>query len=206
MTSDPYARVRRAVERFVRGTGSAGGGRRSVGAGKKIPPGMLGITITDDSRANAAGLDRIFDAFGATIDEIPDVLAAAVPTIREQHAAVFRTEGTAGRGKWAPLAPATLAERARLGYGPGPIQVRTGALRDHVLSTPAKIVRRGRTVELTIRPADKVGGVPKYRALALGTSRIPARPMVTVGPAGAARITSAISRELRRRAAARGLA
>lgn len=166
---------------------------------------MIGVTILDDSRTRGKGLDRVFDAFGATIDDLPDVLADAVPTIRQAHRRVFTTEGAAGRGKWARLSPVTIRERRRLGFGDGPIHVRTGQLRDHVLTAPAKITRRGRTVTLTIRPADTVGGVPKYRALAMGASRIPARPMVTLGPASAARVTSTIQRSLRARAARNGL-
>jgi hypothetical protein len=204
MGSDPYAPLRRAIDRFLKASGGSGP-QRPPSAGRRIPPGMLGVTITDDSKAMAKGLDRIFDAFGATMDEIPDVLRAAVPTIREAHRATFRSEGAAGRGKWRPLAPSTLRDRQRLGYGPGPILVRSGQLRDHVLSAPAVVRRRGNEVELRIRPADSVGGVPKYVANAKGTSRIPGRPMVAVGPASAAKITSQISRDLRARARAKGL-
>lgn len=197
---DPYGAVRAAVARFTKLAGAKG--RPS---GNRIPPGMIGITITDDARTRTRGLDRIFDAFGATIDDLPQVLDAAVPTIREAHRRVFATEGAAGRGKWAPLAPATLRDRARKGFGPGPIHVRTGALRDHVLTAPARITRSGSTVELRIRPDDNVGGVPKYRALALGTDRIPARPMVALGPGEATAVTSTIQRAFRARAQAHGL-
>lgn len=203
MAGDPLSRVRSAVDRFARSSG--GGGRGNVPAGGAIPPGMIGVSITDDSPANLRGLDRIFDAFGATIDDLPKILEDSVPAIREAHRQVFATEGAAGRGSWPSLAPSTLRERARLGFPPGPIHVRTGALREHVLSAPAKITRRGDTVELRIRPDDNVGGVPKYRALALGTDRIPSRPMVAVGPQAATRITSAIQRAFRARAGANGL-
>lgn len=203
MAVDPFRELRKAIDEFVRKIEGAGGG--GGGRGARIPAGMVGITIVDDSNENARGLSRIFDAFDTTIAEIPDVLREAIPTVREAHRANFTTEGAAGRGRWAALAPSTLRERARLGFGPGPILVRTGELRDHVLSAPAKITRRGRTVELRIQPGPVVGGVPKYVANALGTSRIPPRPMVTVGPAGATRITSTISRSLRARARANGL-
>lgn len=166
---------------------------------------MIGITIRDDAPGNTKGLDRIFDGFGATMNDLPAILLEAVPTIRAAHAEVFRSEGAAGRGRWSALAPSTLAERQRLGFGPGPILVRTGGLRDHVLSAPARITRRGNTVELRIQPAAVVDGVPKYAANALGTDRIPARPMVALGPAASARVTSVVSRALRARARANGL-
>lgn len=199
--TDAAKRLRAAVQAFLKSSGRSSSPR----PGGRIPPGMIGVTIVDDSTSNLRGLDRIFDAFGATIDELPDVLQEALPSIREAHAAVFDTEGQAGRGSWASLAPSTLEDRARKGFPPGPILFRTGALRRHVLSAPARITRKGDTVELRIRPDNNVDGVPKYSALALGTSRIPARPMVTVGPAQAAKVTSSIQRALRRRAQANGL-
>lgn len=196
---DPLGAVRAAVARF------AASGAKGRPSGNRIPPGMIGVTITDDARARSRGLDRIFDAFGATVDDFPQVLEAAVPTVREAHRRVFESEGASGRGKWAPLAPATLRDRARLGFPPGPIHVRTGALKAHVLAAPARVTRSGTGVELRIRPDDNVAGVPKYRALALGTSRIPARPMVALGPGDAARVTSTIQRAFRDRARAHGL-
>lgn len=168
--------------------------------------GVFRVTIGDDAPRNTRGLDRVFDGMGATIDDLPRILESAVPTIREAHAAVFTSEGAAGRGSWQALAPRTVRERVRLGYpGSNPILVRTGALRDHVLSTPAVVSRKGNTVELRIAPAREVDGVPKYRALARGFGAIPARPMVALGPSAAARVTSTIVRAFRARAAANGL-
>lgn len=192
MTDDPTDRIRAAVAKI----GAQGGGS-----------GMIRVTLGDDNAARTKGLDRVFDAFGATMDDVPKVLESIVPTIRAAHRATFDTEGAAGRGAWAALAPRTLRDRRRLGYGPGPKLVRTGALRDHVLSTPAKVTRRGDTTELRIEPDPDVGGVRKYRALALGRPEInlPGRPMVAVGPASARTITSALQRALRARAAAAGL-
>jgi hypothetical protein len=173
----------------------------------KSPASQLRVTIYDDSKARGKGLDRIFDAFDITMREIPEVLASIVPTVHDAHRRNFATEGSAGRGKWAPLAPSTLAERQRLGFGSGPILNRTGALEAHVVGTPARITRRGNVVELRIEPDVNVGGVPKYRALAVGnpSTNLPGRPMVTVGPASATKITSALQRALRAHAAARGL-
>lgn len=189
-------RLDRALRRFRRDTA-----RRSGGGGAPIR-----LTINDDGPGDTRGFDRVFVGLGATIDAFPSVLRDVVPVIRAAHRANFRTEGAAGRGRWAPLKPRTLADRRRRGYPPGPILTRSGALREHVLGTPAKITRAGTAVELRIAPGRVVDGVPKYRALArgYGPGNLPARPMVAVGPAEAVKITSAISRELRRRAAANG--
>lgn len=192
-------RLAAAVRAFAnKSTTSAASGR---GAGMRI-------TIRDDSAENRKGLDRIFDAFDATIDDMPDVFRDALPAIRAAHREVFKSEGSSGRGAWEGLAQRTREERAALGYGPsGPILKRTGALEEHVLATPAEITRTPTGIELRIAPDREVGGVPKYFALAKGYApgNLPGRPMVALGPAAARRVTSAIQRALRDRAQANGL-
>ena len=198
LSGDAAARLREAAARF---RAAAGGSGRSGGTR---------LTITDDSKAGGKGFDRIFTGLDRTLNEFPDVLRETLPTIRAAHEAVFTSEGAEGRGAWAGLSSWTLRERARLGYGAGPILVRSGALKAHVLAAPAEVTRAGRETTLRIEPDVSVGGVPKYRILAkggttsLGTT-IPPRPMVAVGPGQATRITSAISRNLRARAAANGV-
>lgn len=189
MVGDPLDRVSAAVDRL------------------RAQTPMLRVTIVDDSAENKRGVDRLFDALDQTIDEFPDVLRDALPEIRAAHALNFATEGASGRGKWAALAPRTLRDRRRLGFGPGPILHRTGALEAHVLGTDAVITSSGNTVTLKIKPDRDVDGVPKYDALAAGyaPNNLPGRPMVTVGPASAKKITSAVSRSLRARARANGL-
>lgn len=188
------AKVRGATRRFARDSSRVGSGG-------------IRLTIADDSAAGGYGLDRVFVGLGATLDAFPEALRDTVPAVRAAHRAVFRSEGAAGRGAWPALAPSTIAQRRRLGYGPGPILLRTGALREHVLGTPAKISRVAGGVELRIAPTPVVAGRPKYRALARGNpaSNLPGRPMVAVGPAAAASITSALSRSLRGIAARNGL-
>lgn len=197
--ADPLVGVRAAVARFVRSSSSRASSRGGV------PPGMMRVTIEDDTPGNRNGLDRLFDALDATLDDMPAIMLSVVPTIRAAHRSVFTSEGSAGRGAWPALAPRTIQERLRLGYGAGPKLRRTGELMDHVLSTPAQITRTAGGVELRIAPAPSVGGVPKYVANALGTSTIPARPMVALGRPAAARVTSEIQRALRARAQAHGL-
>ncbi len=190
-------RLASAVVSFARGA-----------QGTPANPGIR-LTLTDDSPAGARGMDRVFVGLGATIDAFPDVLRNAVPTIRKVHADNFRTEGASGRGAWEPLKDKTVARRIRRGYGPRPILLNEGDLRRHVLGTPAVIARNGNDVTLTIAPAPMVeaNGKRYYRVHARGNPdrNIPARPMVTVGPAGAVEITSAVSRALRLRAMGNGL-
>lgn len=165
------------------------------------------VTIVDDSAKRGRGVDRIFEAFNATMDDIPDILEGTVPLIRQLHEQVFATEGAAGRGAWAGLAARTIRERVRKGYGTGPILERTGALKQHVLKTPAVISRTGDGYELRIEPTKEVDGVPKYHALAMGyaENNLPGRPMVAIGSAGATKFASQLQRLLRARAQANGL-
>lgn len=82
-------------------------------------------------------LDRTLERFelGATdaspaFEKIGDSLARAE---RRQ----FKSEGNYGSAGWAPLAPRTVRERQRLGYGgEHPILVRTGDLRDSLTVRP----------------------------------------------------------------------
>lgn len=159
------------------------------------------LTINDDDAADTTGVDRLFAGLGATLDAFPDALrTAALPVVRQLHAENFAREG--GRRPWAQLAEATVAERRRLGYGPRhPILHRTGALMRHVLDAPARVSTVGNAVELRIKPGPVVGGVPKYRALARGGRNLPGRPMVVIDARGAVKVTSALSRYLRTKAA-----
>lgn len=188
--------VSRAVKRFEAAT--------SKGAGPAGAP--VRLTINDDDPASTVGFDRVFDGLGVTLAGLEVVLGSpeVIGAIREQFARNFDQEG--GRTRWPQLAPSTVAERVRLGYGGAhPILQRTGALRRHVLGAPPRVSRSGSGAELRIRPDDSVGGVPKYLALAMGTHRMPGRPMVVIDASGAVKVTSAISRALRSRAAASGL-
>ena len=187
--------LRAAIDSFTREAR-----RLSSGSG-----GGVRVTIADDTKGGSVGFDRVFVGLGAVLDAMPSALKAAEPEIRAGHRAVFTTEGAAGRGRWRPLKPSTIEERRRLGYGPGPILKRTGALERHVLSTPAVVSRIPGGYQLRIAPDANVNGVRKYRALAMGHGRIPARPMVALGPQAATKVTSAISRYLRARAASGGL-
>lgn len=168
--------------------------------------GGVHMRFNDDDAASTRSIDRVFVGLGATLDGMPAALRDAVPTIRAAFAANFRTE--TGRKRWEQLAPRTRDERIRLGYNPAhPILVRTGALREHVLTAPAVITRTNGGVELRIEPGQMVKGVRKYRALAKGDAsrNLPGRPMVVLSPAWVNRATSTISRSLRTRAMSNGI-
>lgn len=56
-------------------------------------------------------------------------ISRAVVALVEQYRTNFQTEGRMSGRRWRGLADRTLEDRARQGYGPGPILDRSGALR-----------------------------------------------------------------------------
>lgn len=196
------ARVRaaqQAAERFQRST---------AGTGPTMAP--IRMTFNDDDPASTRSFDRVFDGLGVTLAGMVSVLGdpSVLAAIRAAFADNFDKE--AARSKWPALAASTIRERKRLGFGPGPILNRTGALRQHVLGAPATVTRTAGGAVLRIAPGPSVNGVRKYRILAMGGTtptggRIPARPMVVLKPGRSVKVTSAISRALRARARANGL-
>jgi len=96
--------------------------------------------------------------------------------IRQQFQANFTRQGS-GAGAWAPLAPATVAQRRAQGYaGQRPILVRSGDYRRSFLERGGD--NHERIWQSAVGLSVEVGS-DDYRAreLELGTSRIPARPV-----------------------------
>lgn len=192
------ADVRKAVGKF-NATTAAGGSS------------FVRVSFDDDDGADTRGFDRVFTGLDVTLAGMASVLSdsAVLSVIRQQFAANFTAE--AGRKPWAQLAPTTVQERIRKGYGGRhPILQRTGALKRHVMTAPAKTTTTARGATLRIAPSPSVGGVRKYAMLAKGGTtptggKVPARPMVVLTPGGATKVSSAISRALRARAAANGI-
>lgn len=191
------AAAKKAVQRF-NATQAPGGG-------------FVRVSFNDDDKANTRGMDRVFTGLDVTLGSMASVLSSpgVLEVIRAQFGRNFT--GEHGRTKWAGLAPSTVQERIRKGYGGRhPILKRTGALERHVMTTPAKVSTTARGATLRIAPSPSVGGVRKYAILAKGGTtptggRIPARPMIVIDKTGATKVSSAISRALRQRAAANGL-
>ncbi len=73
-------------------------------------------------------------ALGAWLTGVAD------PFLRGRARDRFANEGDDAVGKWVPLAPATQQIRMSQGFGSAhPINKRTGALEDYILSTPSKV-------------------------------------------------------------------
>lgn len=62
-------------------------------------------------------------------DYTPVLRGSVLTTLKRMEALQFDTEGSVFGGAWPPLAPSTIREKARLGYGGFPMLVRTTQLR-----------------------------------------------------------------------------
>lgn len=89
--------------------------------------------------------------------------------IDEMIAERFDSQGSSQGNPWAPLKVDTIRDRARKGFGPSPILVRTGSLLDKALSSTKKALAEG--IEVKMR-----GDTTVADALNDGTFTIPARP------------------------------
>lgn len=81
------------------------------------------ITLTAEARFD--DMDQIVARLTRpTLSEQRQVTAA----LRNEYTFAFARQGSSA-GPWPPLAPATIADRARHGYGPTPMLVRSGSYR-----------------------------------------------------------------------------
>lgn len=104
--------------------------------------------------------------FEPVLDEFAEQLTAG-------EKAGFASQGAAYGSAWAALAPSTVRDRFRQGYGPNAPLVRTGNLADSI----------GESVNLTpdsVQVGVDAGEVPYANYLQSGTSRMPARLLVAV--------------------------
>lgn len=66
---------------------------------------------------------------------------------RKQIDRQFRSEGSTAGFPWRPLAPATIRDRVRKGFPPGPILQRTGDLRDSLVESNHSRGCKGNTAQ-----------------------------------------------------------
>lgn len=129
------------------------------------------ITLLTDAKFDE--LEQIVDRLNRPTGSEQRMVTDA---IREEYMTNFRRQGSAA-GRWARLATATVFDRRRLGYGPTPILVREGDLRntftqrgdsDHI----EQVIMSGSGVTYEVGSSDQ-----RADWLSHGTDRIPARPI-----------------------------
>ena len=100
--------------------------------------------------------------------------------IRQAFDENFAREAS-GDGIWPPLQPATIADRLRRGFGPGPILVRSGRLRRSWLGGPGSMmtyVQRADGFRLLVGSGSEIAPWHEF-----GTHTIPARTVATLDDA-----------------------
>lgn len=93
----------------------------------------------------------------------------------------FAMEGDEASGKWLPLKESTRRIRSEQGFPAGPINVRTGELREYVVGNQGSIgIDIGATLEWPTNLPEGTDLMYKYRVAQTGTmsGKVPARPVV----------------------------
>lgn len=154
---------------------------------------MIQTIITVEDAAPAAllaSVDLALSPFG-----LQSFLRTQVdPYIRLRAEQRFAMEGDDVTGPWAPLQTSTVAIRESLGFpGPGPINVRTGDLKEYVLRSPAHFAPFGGGAMMSVPgppPSGSEAGAA-YSTAQMGKSRphTPPRPVLALGQTDKAAIT-----------------
>lgn len=101
-----------------------------------LPGPLVDIEILGDSRQVDNMLTSIANAFDDQMIAYDFLRDHVDPMLRRRTADRFASEGDEMSGPWAPLADATV----RIRGSAHPINVRTGAMRGHLVNTPPRIV------------------------------------------------------------------
>lgn len=80
-------------------------------------------------------LDLRFTRLLFRIQDLQPVNEKLIEEFRNEIKLQFETQGGRSGFPWAPLKPSTIRGRVRAGFPPGPILVRTGALRDSLVES-----------------------------------------------------------------------
>jgi hypothetical protein len=132
--------------------------------------GFINLTITD---ANGLALMRRRVAtWELRLNDLSEPLTQVGLDWQDEFTANFVGEGGV-YGGWAPLAPSTVAEKARLGYGGGTL-VRTGALMDSMTRRGAG----GNVFNVTPRSLEVGTNIPYAAYHQQGTYKMPARHII----------------------------
>lgn len=135
-------------------------------------------------------LDRALDAASIAFW----MQAEAKRHIQDRAKKRFASEGDDVSGPWAPLAPATIADRLRQQYPAGPILHRTGELEDYIVNSQGSMDIGSASVSFETPEAT---GDPelaaKFNTAQIGTGRVPARPVIGLNASDAETLLTSLS-------------
>lgn len=147
--------------------------------------GLIDVQILGSSRdveMRLLGMQTAFSSEGMAAW----LVAGVDPLLRRRTAERFESEGDDISGKWASLRPFTVEERKRHSFpGEHPINVRTGAMKRHLLDDMPRIAVH--TLGATMWSPGSDGGsevAQKVKTAQLGdpATNTVARPVLGVGP------------------------
>jgi len=100
-----------------------------------------GPTMTVDFGVQADDAEKLFLKLENLLS--PEMLAVfmagpVVQHFQQRFNEFFEDQGTPS-GAWQPLSEVTIADRVEQGFGPGPINERTGQLRDFITDSPGEV-------------------------------------------------------------------
>jgi phage gpG-like protein len=162
---------------------------------------MAGFIEITFEVAGAAPIQSAMVSFGNEIKDLSPAWDEVGDIVRANFGDQFLTEGsyygTGGAG-WAPLAPSTIADRLRHGYGAGPILYRDGTLMESLNDKGAV----GNINEIRADGASFGTQIPYARFHQDGTTRMPKRQIVGLGWDTRSAIIKALTQYVYRRVAA----
>lgn len=147
---------------------------------------MIDVAITINDKVVNSRLDRMqYMLTGPVIGSL--LQTTAVPLLREDARRRFSTEGASDGEKWVPLKQATIDIRRTRGFAPGPINVRTGLMRNYVTTALGQTVSTPSYTQLTwpgTQPMDNSPLGYAYHTAQAGSSvwGTPPRPVVRLSP------------------------
>lgn len=102
----------------------------------------------------------------------------------------FSAESAGSGAKWQALAPSTVRERLRLGYGARPILVRSGSLLNSLMGGTDSVEEFSTSNDGWVL---SVGTKNKYAIFhELGTSKMPARPFIEISQSSQEKVADSL--------------
>ena len=132
-------------------------------------PFVFSLDIAGDKQ-----LQRGLSRFGEDVKDLREPFREIVKDFHEIERKQFDSEGGYGSGGWKALAPSTLKQKERAGF-PTTIMVRTGKLKESLISKTGDTVEEVRPLEL------RVGTEVSYAIYHQSTTprtKLPRRPLI----------------------------
>jgi phage gpG-like protein len=157
------------------------------------------IQITFDV-SGIATVQQKFATYGADVKDLSVPFTEIADDLQADFTLNMATEGALFGGGWAPLAPSTIADRVRKGYGAGPILYRTGALANSLSGDNSGAIKEVTPASVTVGTAVPYAGYHQT-----GTKKMPMRRIIGLSWARRSLIVRRLADYIRMLAAESGI-